>query len=151
MRRMLIALGCLAILVVAFLLWPLPRKCHNHFILPQGFRGAIRFDSSVSDGLSIPRDKDGNLIIQVPRSGRVRLRGPSPFQSYCGYSAEWENGASIPSNYPLDSPNESSFVLWTLYTLHDGSFWMYLGPRAEYLDAVSRGGQKLEPGRAIGP
>ncbi len=39
MRRMLIALGCLAILVVAFLLWPLPRKCHNHFILPQDFEG----------------------------------------------------------------------------------------------------------------
>ena len=147
MRRLFIALALVLGGVCAYRFFA-AEPLRNEFVLPLGFRGAIRIDSNVRGGFRVVRDAGNRAVFHIPRTGVLRLEGPSPFHEYAQLAAEWSNGQSIPNEHTIAEVDFVSLALWTLYTDANDSTWLYVGPRSEYKLALVANG-RLTAGQKV--
>lgn len=128
----------------------------NKFIVPMGFRGAIRIETGNHDGFE-RENSEGVTTYRIPKSGILRLRDAGPFTSWERMRASYEDGSNLLTEHDVfkgpdqstSVPDQGTVALWILFTDSDDNIWFYVGTYEEYLEASSQGSGKLIAGERI--
>jgi hypothetical protein len=117
----------------------------NRFIVPCGFRGAIRVESH-PDGIEPCRSKPDTLTYVVPSNGILSIAGELPFDSFRRCTASYEDGSPLPTRYETPSTDADSRVTLFIVRSDGTGLWMYVGTAQEREAAFCA---DLEPGKRV--
>ena len=107
------------------------------YVFPDGFRGVLQLTGSQPDGTEASRTYN-SLILIVPASGILRLRGPLPTRDWNSPSARYANGEAIPIFEPrLHTPN-GAIALRPLGTRSTNEDWFVVGTAEDAAKAQER-------------
>ena len=120
------------------------------FIVPDGFQGAIRVVPNSLDGVD-PQRENGALVFEIPASGVLKIKGPSPFKVMHTAVARFKSGKAIVYNTGVlrdQEDNDADIVYMTEFGMDERSnSWLYVCPSISESRAAM--GADLEPGKRI--
>lgn len=123
------------LLIVWMLLSTLGTGCERHsplvhFILPQGFRGAIVVYVNQLDGLVLANTR-GVYECRIPETGILKVRGEEPFYSWHRKRASYEDGTMIPVAQETENLADHVVAFWSGSSDSRGFFECFVGTKRE--------------------
>ena len=110
------------------------RSDHIHFVVPDGFRGAIIIYPNQPEGLSLKK-KNGRYICVVPDNGMLRISDKGPFFRWNSLSASFVNGDPIVVAQEPERLSKDTVAFWPhgCRQLGDGPLFLYdfVGTKAD--------------------
>jgi hypothetical protein len=101
-----------------------------HYVVPDGFQGAILIYYDTPDGITLKKDND-QYTIRVPSTGVLRIRGKGPFFGWCSLTASYENGRNIPVAYEPEKLAKDTIAFWPHGSRNNKFIYDFVGTRSE--------------------
>jgi hypothetical protein len=108
------------------------------FIIPNDFRGSIKFERSTK-GLA-PPVSHGTTTFAIPKSGELKIAGELPYTQWSLTEALWSNGEKIPKGIdgPRKPPGDTQICFWSSVG-DSSSSWCFVGTQDEYFEWLRHG------------
>lgn len=125
------------------------RSAKVHFVLSNEYRGPFVIVVDHQRGVA-PREKDGILSLEIPRSGVLRLKeDPDRLRSWHTLTAAYENGTPIPVDNGDQVIPSNRASLKVLFSSSNNTIWYFVGTAEERERALRmphlKAGEVTEP------
>jgi hypothetical protein len=101
-----------------------------HFIVPNGYRGAVLIYTNQPDGITL-EVRDGRYVCEIPETGILRIKGNGPFYKWHSTTASFANGDPILLAHEPERLTENAVAFWSGGSRPGGLVYDFIGTRAE--------------------